>query len=125
MSMAKKCFEEINGKESYKLKKFFYALRAAVACRWILETDRIPPIRFSEMLEGIHVSGDLYERIGELIKLKSRENESYFHKGEAAVIAFIDESIALGEERGKCLPAASGDIFELDTFFRNVVKKEL
>lgn len=77
------------------------------------------------MLEGIHVSGDLYERIGELIKLKSRENESYFHKGEAAVIAFIDESIALGEERGKCLPAASGDIFELDTFFRNVVKKEL
>uniref|UniRef100_UPI00402A3F60 nucleotidyltransferase domain-containing protein n=1 Tax=Butyricimonas virosa TaxID=544645 RepID=UPI00402A3F60 len=125
LSMAKKCFEEINGKESYKLKKFFYALRAAVACRWILETDRIPPIRFSEMLEGIHVSGDLYERIGELIKLKSRENESYFHKGEAAVIAFIDESIALGEERGKCLPAASGDIFELDTFFRNVVKKEL
>ena len=41
------------------------------------------------------------------------------------MIAFIDESIALGEERGKCLPAASGDIFELDTFFRNVVKKEL
>lgn len=123
LSMAKKCFEEINGQESYKLKKFFYALRAAVACRWVLETDRIPPIQFSEMLEGIHIPGNLYERVGELIKLKFGEDESYIHEGEAPLIAFIEESITLGEKYGKYLPAASGNMFELDAFFKNIIKK--
>lgn len=44
--MAKTSYSDITGKENIKLKKLFYALRAALACKWILEKDSIPPIVF-------------------------------------------------------------------------------
>jgi predicted nucleotidyltransferase len=42
----KKYLAEIEDKEQYKLKKFFYALRASVASKWILDKRDIPPIIF-------------------------------------------------------------------------------
>lgn len=125
LSMAKKCFEELKGKESYKLKKFFYALRAATACLWILKHDQMPPIRFQELMSGIDIPLGLRKRIDELIELKSGKNESYLHEGEADLIVFIENTIVLAEDQGKFLPAANGDIQALDSFFRQMVKEEL
>ncbi|MBK8634828.1 MAG: nucleotidyltransferase domain-containing protein [Saprospiraceae bacterium] len=50
LSMAKKLYSEIENSEEYKLKKLFYALRASVACLWILEKEEIPPIEFAKMV---------------------------------------------------------------------------
>ncbi len=69
VNMAIKCYAEISEGETYKLKKFFYALRAATACKWILEKKEIPPIEFKRMLSGLELKKSLTDRIEELISL--------------------------------------------------------
>ena len=121
LSMAKKAFEEIVNSEEYKLKKFFYALRASVACLWILEKEGIPPIEFGKMLKGLELPGNLKTRIEELIELKSTISERYLHKGEKELIEFMKTCIERADSESQNLPASKGQIFELNEFFRQTL----
>ena len=53
LSMSQKILAEISGREEYKLKKLFYALRTSIACKWIMEREEIPPIEFFTMLQKL------------------------------------------------------------------------
>lgn len=117
LSMAKKAFEDVINSEDYKLKKFFYALRASVACLWILDKEEIPPIEFGKMLNGLDLPLDLKSRILELIEIKSTISESYLHKGENMIIEFMRACIERAENESQSLPAAKGRITELNDFF--------
>ena len=45
-----KNFMEICEQEDVKLKSYFYALRTALAGKWIIENNSIPPVDFMEIL---------------------------------------------------------------------------
>ena len=117
LSMAKKFLEELKEKEDYKLKKFFYALRSATACKWILEKEEMPPIEFQKMLSGLNIENSLINRINELISLKATISESYLHNGEKELINFIEICINSADEKRKFLPSSKGNIDELNSFF--------
>ena len=117
LSMAKKFLEELKEKEDYKLKKFFYALRSATACKWILEKEEMPPIEFQKMLSGLNIENSLINRINELISLKATISESYLHNGEKELINFIEVCINSADEKRKILPSSKGNIDELNSFF--------
>ncbi len=121
LSMAKKSLEELLSAHDYKLKKFFYAIRASVACLWILQREEIPPIEFGKMLEGLEISHDLTDRIYELITLKSTVNETYLHHGEQELISFMKSCISKAGLESKNLPSSKGSMSELNTFFRNTL----
>jgi len=116
-SMAKKAFEEVENTEDYKLKKLFYALRASVACLWILENEEIPPIEFGKMLNGLVLSANLKTRIGELIEIKSTISETYLHKGEKKLLEFIKACIERADNESQKLPASKGQMSDLNDFF--------
>lgn len=116
-SMAKKAFEEVTNTEEYKLKKFFYALRASVACLWILEKEEIPPIEFGKMLNGLDLPANLKTRIRELIEIKSTISETYRHKGETVLIEFMKACIERAENESQSLPASKGKMTDLNDFF--------
>ena len=124
LSMAKKIFEEVKSGNEYKLKKLFYALRTAVACKWILESDQIPPIEFSRMISGLKIEKGLKSKIADLISLKSTYSEAYFHKGESEIFDFIETIIAEADQKASHLPAAKGNIKELDRFFIKTLKSK-
>jgi predicted nucleotidyltransferase len=117
LSMAKKFLEELKERKDYKLKKFFYALRSASACLWILEKEAIPPIEFQKMLSGLEIENSLMNRINELISLKSTKSESYLHSGESKLFSFIESCINSADEKRQSLPSSNGNIDELNTFF--------
>ncbi|MEZ4985856.1 MAG: nucleotidyltransferase domain-containing protein [Saprospiraceae bacterium] len=121
LSMAKKAFEEVVNSEEYKLKKFFYALRASVACLWILEKEEIPPIEFGKMLKGLDFPENLKKRIEELIDVKSTISETYLHKGEKELIEFMNCCIERADGEAQNLPASKGQISELNEFFRQTL----
>jgi len=121
LSMAKKFTEELKEKEEYKLKKFFYALRSATACKWILEREEMPPIEFQKMIDGLNIENNLLNRISELIKLKSTISESYLHRGENELFDFIETCINLADEQKNSLPSANGDMNELNAFFLKIL----
>lgn len=121
LSMAKKCYAEIEGKSSYKLKKCFYALRAATACKWILEREEMPPIEFHKMLYALDLNTDLVLDIQSLIQLKSTKSEAYLHSGEPQILQFIESCIKEASQKRQSLPSGSVNTEELNTIFRNVI----
>ncbi len=117
LSMAKKFIEELKESEEYKLKKFFYTLRSATACKWILEKDEMPPIEFMKMVNNLDIDSALIKRINELIELKATKSESYYHKGESELLNFIETCINEADENRLKLPSSKGKIEELNNFF--------
>ncbi|WP_298952235.1 nucleotidyltransferase domain-containing protein [uncultured Nonlabens sp.] len=117
LSMAKKFLEELKQHDEFKLKKFFYALRSATACKWILEKEELPPIVFQEMIQGLEIDQQLIDRINELINLKATISESYMHSGEIELINFIETCINQANDKRNTLPSSHGTLEELDTFF--------
>lgn len=124
LSMAKKGIEELEHASEFKLKKFFYALRASVACKWIIEKEEIPPIHFPTMLEGLSVNQTLKSRIYELIELKSTISESYMHSNETDLFEFMKECIVNADNKAQSLPPSSGLITDLNTFFIQQLKHD-
>ena len=121
LNMANKCYREITEDKTYRLKKLFYALRTATACKWILDREEIPPIVFLEMMEGLEIQKSIKERIKELIKLKSEISESYLHTGEEEIFTFIKNNILKAKENSKKLPSAKGKLEDLNVFFRKQI----
>jgi predicted nucleotidyltransferase len=121
LSMSKNCFSEIDQKESFKLKKLFYALRSSIACKWILERDEIPPISFTKMFNGLEFSNEIKEKIFDLIELKAQKDESYYHSGENGLFILIEELIADADLRAKHLPAGNGNFEALNDFFKKAI----
>ncbi len=77
----------------YRHKKLFYALRCAVACKWIVEKETMPPIEFKIMLEELAIEEAIKHKIQTLIALKATKSESYLHKEEKALNYFIETLI--------------------------------
>lgn len=117
LSMAKKAFEDVVESEEYKLKRFFYALRASVACIWILEKEEMPPIEFRKMLNGLDLPAHLTIRIDDLIEIKSTKSEAYLHKGESELIVLMKTCIERAESESQSLPASKSRISYLNDFF--------
>jgi len=121
LSMAKKKLSDVEESPVYKLKNFFYALRASVACLWILEKEKMPPIEFGIMLNRLEIDKNLVSRIKELIEFKSGISESYMHKGEQDLIMFMKMCIERAETEAMNLPASNGEMNQLNEFFRKTL----
>ncbi len=121
LSMAEKAFDEVSSSQEYKLKKFFYALRASVACLWILEKEEIPPIEFSKMLIGLDLEENILARINQLIEIKSTISEAYLHTDEKELINFMQGCINRAEIESKSLPSSKGQMNDLNEFFRKTL----
>jgi len=120
-NLAKKFLSEIKDSEPFKLKKLFYILRSAVACKWILDRDDIPPMVLTDMLAGIDISDGLQNRISELIKLKSTVDEKYLHPKENELHHFIMSCIERTENEAKTLPGSKANMKEVNSFFLNTL----
>jgi uncharacterized protein len=120
--MAKNSFDDIEGKDEIKLKKLFYALRATLACKWILEKDSIPPIVFITMVNELEFDEKLKNKIRSLIQLKSGKNENYVHPAEKELSDFIREQLTIADEKANSLKGRKEKDTDLDEFFRYGLK---
>ncbi|MFA8300206.1 MAG: DNA polymerase beta superfamily protein [Hyphomicrobiales bacterium] len=121
ISMAKKCFEDVSNTEKYKLKRFFYGLRAALNCMYILNNADIPPISFPEVVNCLNISNECKSRIFELIQLKSTINEDYLHTGEKELISLMSNSIDIAEQYALTLPSGNRSYQPLNEFLHQII----
>ncbi len=117
LSMGKKLFTDVKDQQQFKLKRFFYVLRSTIACLWIRQQRRMPPIDFHIMLETLTLPTNIVDSIHRLIELKSEKSESYLHSGEKHIIDFIDHNIAETGKTFKSLPHSRVDQEQFDQFF--------
>jgi predicted nucleotidyltransferase len=95
--------EELTGEE-VRLKRLFYALRSALAARWIRERHALPPMEFAPLRALL--PADLQEIVNELLAQKAFANEKTVVTRSAALVAFLSVEYAAGQAAREGLPVA-------------------
>lgn len=120
LSIAKKYNEACQQEQKVKLKNYFYALRATLACNWIVNKKTMPPVEFVNMLTLL--GSPLQEIIHKLIEIKSDKDEKYVHPSEPMINSFLSDSILKFSQVANDLPAAQADVELLDELFKKMIK---
>ncbi|WP_445711843.1 nucleotidyltransferase domain-containing protein [Flavobacterium sp.] len=115
-----KNFMDVCEQEEVNLKSYFYALRTALAGKWIIENNTFPPVAFMELLPI--APQHIQEKVKELMDIKANQNESYLHPKEELITSFLQETITFNQENAKGLRAGKVDNEELDRVFRGIIK---
>jgi predicted nucleotidyltransferase len=90
--------------EEVRLKRLFYALRSALAARWIRERHTLPPMEFAPLRELLPV--ELQGIVNELLAQKAFSNEKKLVARPAALVAFLAAEYAAGQAAREGLPVA-------------------
>ncbi|AEW85458.2 nucleotidyltransferase domain-containing protein [Flavobacterium columnare] len=114
-----KNFMEVCQAEEVKLKSYFYALRTALAGKWIIEKNRFPPVDFMELLPI--APHNLQEKIKELMQIKANQDEKYLHPKEVLITDFLQETVVFNQEHANSLGSGEKMAEELDGVFRGMI----
>lgn len=121
LSMSKKYLEACNAEEM-KLKSFFYCLRTTLANKWIIERNSFPPILMEDLF--ILLPEDVLVKIKELIKIKSKQNESYFHQQDLQLFNFLEKTIFENEIVTKNLRSGNFNKNKAEEIFMKIIKND-
>lgn len=120
LSMAYNTLRDDLQAEKVKLKRYFYALRPALACLWIIEKQTLPPMQFKELL--ILVEDDLVlQSIDDLLKRKQIANEKELIAKEEVLNEWLDKILLYCREQIPLLPSLINETNELDNVFRKYI----
>lgn len=78
--------------ETVKYKKYFYALRPLLACRYIEQYGQVPPVQFDNLLK-MDLPEVLQEAIHTLLEVKVHTREKELHPHMPLILNFIEEEI--------------------------------
>lgn len=106
--------------DEVKLKNYFYALRTALAGKWIIEKNTFPPVAFLELLPIAPL--DIQEKVLELMEIKARQGEKYMHPKEELILAFLLETVKFNGDNAVGLKSGEKMGEELDGVFINLIK---
>ena len=95
--------EDLTGEE-VRLKRLFYALRSALAARWIRERHALPPMEFAPLRELLPL--DSQSIVDEMLAQKAHSNEKTLVARPAALGTFLAAEYAAGQAARERLPVA-------------------
>lgn len=116
LSMTKGVFENELSGETVKLKKYFYALRPILACRWIADKQKVPPMEFGKLRSQL--KSDLNSVVDELLAQKAQVDETFTCQTIRELNDFIKTEIMYCEARVPVKEAAMMDSAPLNNLFR-------
>lgn len=118
-NLARNCFENDLQSDVVKVKKYFYALRSALACKWIVDKNEIPPMEFRILRT---LMGKEYEStIDDLLHIKEHGDEKLFVPKVISLQNYLKDCLEYCEEKGKALPEKHNSTEQLDVFFRKLL----
>jgi predicted nucleotidyltransferase len=95
--------EDLIGEE-VRLKRLFYALRSALAARWIRERHTLPPMEFAPLRALLPI--ELQDVVDGLLVQKAFSNEKTVVARPAVLVAFLAAEYAAGQAAREGLPIA-------------------
>jgi len=112
--------EDLIGEE-VRLKRLFYALRAALAARWAREQHTLPPMEFAPLRALL--PADLQGTVNELLAQKAHSNEKTTVARPGALVEFLAAEYAAGQaaRAGVPVPRQTGLLESLDRLFQQLV----
>jgi predicted nucleotidyltransferase len=112
--------EDLVGEE-VRLKRLFYALRSALAARWIREQYALPPMEFTPLRAML--PADLQGMLDELLAQKAHSNEKTTVARPTALVEFLAAEYAAGQAARAGLPVVRGEKLNepLDALFQQLL----
>lgn len=117
LSMAINTLRDDLQDEQVKLKRYFYALRPALACFWIVERRTVPPMEF-EPLRILITDLEIQKLIDNLLDRKKDADEKALIEPSTILNKWLTEALDYCKDRVSMLPSVRKDTLELDAFFR-------
>jgi uncharacterized protein len=117
LSMATNTLRDDLQAEEVKLKRYFYALRPALACLWIVERRTVPPMEF-EPLRILITDLEIQNLIDNLLDRKKDADEKALIEPITGLNKWLTEALDYCKDRVSMLPSVRKDTLELDAFFR-------
>lgn len=114
-----KNFMDVCQAEEVKLKSYFYALRTALAGKWIIENNSFPPVDFMELLPI--APQNIQEKVKALMTIKANQDEKYLHPKEVLITDFLMETVKFNQENASGLGSGKKMALELDGVFRDMI----
>lgn len=124
---AKSTWQRFLTGDQIRYKKYFYALRPLLCCRWIKQYHMVPPMQFSELMklfddQDANLSRDLFDAIQELLAWKAMTEEKDLNPQMPVIRDFIVSEC----ERQKLISEAAPDdrkrdYGSLNEVFRKVI----
>lgn len=115
-NMAKGNYEKyILDKEQVIFKKYFYVLRPLLACKYVLEYNTLPPMKFEELLKiyGSELDMDL---INQLLQRKSESTEKYRIEKLVIINEYILKTFTIISDSLKSLIEKKTEFDEINGF---------
>jgi predicted nucleotidyltransferase len=104
-----------------KLKRYFYALRPALACLWIVERQTVPPMEFGK-LRVIITDDKVQHAIDELLERKKLADEKALITPVPVLNQWLSDTLDWCKERIPMLPSERKYPDELNDLFRKYIQ---
>ncbi len=120
LSMAHNTLTQDLQAEQVKLKRYFYALRPALACLWIVQKQTLPPMEF-EPLRTLVEDKEIQTAIDDLMIKKQAADEKALTAPVEALNEWLIATLAYCREQIAALDSAKQTTVELDMLFRKFI----
>lgn len=100
LNMTLNAFEGSLQSSQVKLKKYFYALRPILACKWSIDKGELPPMEFSKLREIVD-DKTIQQEFDVLLERKSKATEKEKIKPIKAIQEFLKQTIEYCKEHEK------------------------
>jgi len=120
--MARRAFADVVDAAKPRLKRYFYALRPALALGWLRTRRSPPPMDLPSLLAGVGLPKPLADTVGELVARKATAREHETVERVAAVDAYLREALACEVPRPSGLTRPPEIAQRAQRFFVSVVR---
>jgi len=117
LSMAHNTLRDDLQAEQVKLKRYFYALRPALACLWIVEKQTVPPMEFAS-LRAIITVDEVQAAIDELLERKKAADEKALIAPVPSLNQWLADTLSFCKDRIPMLASEKKYPDELNNVFR-------
>lgn len=123
ISMARNTFEYDLQGEQVKIKKYFYALRPALAALWIIEKKTVPPITFNEL--RVLIEDKVWNEATDDLLAKKKVSDEKTTIAQVSVLQdWIGKTITHCKEQASHIPAIQHNTTELNNLFRKHINAQ-
>lgn len=107
--------------QDVKAKKYCYALRSVLSCKWIREKQTVPPMEFKILRMLISDRPELNKQIDYILERKMNDDEKLLIPRVDMINDFIEAEIKLADEFAQTVDRKQGDTEKLNGIFRTML----
>lgn len=121
LHMASGNYREYLHTDIVRLKKYVYVLRPLIACHYIFQQHKMPPVNYLELINDTKLDEFPINEVNELLELKMKNPEIQTGPRRQRINNWIDKNLEKFAEIARTTQKVNNKADDLDEYFKNLV----